>query len=218
MSGDFGNLYAFMDILDEIPRGFGHIFGTIVVVALLALAGTVALMALVLPEKRRGTLNTFFRAVADLCNFRGFFLGYILKAVYIFLTLFLICLGVGMLFQGANFWTCLVFIVVLPIELRVVYELLFLFIKLVRSVVQINQKLGGDRADDPLAFHLDRAAPKPVSPAAPVPPAPPAAPKPAAPVPPAPPAAPEAPKMVFCPHCGTQYDSAKGGCPNGCNQ
>ena len=25
-----------------------------------------------------------------------------------------------------------------------------------------------------------------------------------------------APKMVYCTHCGTQYDANKGGCPNGC--
>lgn len=31
----------------------------------------------------------------------------------------------------------------------------------------------------------------------------------------APTAAPE-PKMVYCTHCGTQYDANQGGCPNGC--
>ena len=220
MYGNNSSLYFLVELLNEMPSSVvREVFDIIKGIAFVSLACTVLLMIFVLPQKRRGTLNPFFRLVADFCNFSGFVLEYILKAVYIFVTLFLICLGFVMLTKNVDFWVCLIFIVVLPAALRVTYELMFLFVKLVRNVMQINRRLEGDLLDDPLALRMEQVAP--VAPAAPVTPAVPAAPE--APVAPAAPEAPVPPSqqagestMVFCAHCGTQYDSAVGGCPNGC--
>ncbi len=167
---------------------------TMAVLAVLAFIAavvcTVLLMVLVTPEKRRARLNKFFRAVADICNFKGFLVEYIMRALYIFLTLFYILVGFFTLFVDPL--PGLLTMVLGPIVLRVVFEFTMMFIVLVKNVIQINKKLPG-QADDPLK-------PQPLESVSQAPAAP----------------APQAPNMVFCAHCGTRYDANQGGCPNGC--
>ncbi len=162
---------------------------------ILAVVGTVLLMVLVTPEKRRAGLNKFFRAVADICNFKGLLLEYIVRALYIFLTLLVIVLGFFTLFVQPV--TGLLLMILGPIVVRIYHELIMMFILLVKNVIQINNKTPGTAAD-PMKIEVPAKAPKaPEAPAAPEA---------------------EAPVMVFCSQCGTRYDSTKGGCPNGCKE
>lgn len=137
-----------MDI-DFYRYGFHSGPDTMTVLSVLAFVAavvcTVLLMVLVTPEKRRAKLNKFFRAVADICNFKGFLVEYIVRALYIFLTLFYILVGFFTLFVDPL--TGLLAMVLGPIVLRVVFELTMMFIVLVKNVIQINKKLPG-QADD----------------------------------------------------------------------
>ena len=163
----------------------------------LAIAGTVLAFIFILPEKNRASLNKFFRVVADVFNFKVLFIEKILKALYIFLTLFCIVCGFFMLFSGertSSFWgegsfqsfalQGLLLMILGPIVVRIVYELLMLTIIMVQNVISINKKMPEPAKED-----------APQEPAAQVAPA---------------------TKMVYCTHCGTRYDALKGGCPNGC--
>ena len=169
---------------------------------ILALAATILVCIFILPEKKRPSLNKFFRFVADIFNFKTLFIEKILKFLYIFATLYCIAAGFFMLFSGtytssSSFWgdggstfhsaalIGLLTMILGPISVRIVYELLMLTVILVQNVISINRKIPRPAEEKPQA---------------------PAASQGEAP----------APKMVYCTHCGTQYDANKGGCPNGC--
>lgn len=162
-----------------------------------ALVCTVLLMILVTPEKRRAGLNKFFKAVADICNFKGLLLEYIVRALYIFFTIFTVLLGFFALFTQPV--EGLVTMILGPIVLRVTFEFTMMFILLVKNVIQINKKLPG-QVDDPMKLDIAAAVAK------------------AKAEPKAAETAADEPKMVFCSQCGTQYDASKGGCPNGCKE
>ena len=65
-----------------------------------AIAGTVLAFIFLLPEKKRTSLNKFFQVIADIFNFKILFIEKILKALYIFVTLFCVVCGFFMLFSG----------------------------------------------------------------------------------------------------------------------
>lgn len=161
----------------------------IILAVIIALGLTIALMILVTPEKRRASLNKFFRGVADICNFKGLLLEYIVRALYIFTTLLAVVLGFFTLFVEPL--SGLMLMILGPIVLRIYFELIMMFILLVKNVIQINNKTPGQTADP---MKIERPAPAPAAPQAP-----------------------EA-NMVFCARCGARYDSSKGGCPNGCEE
>lgn len=113
-----------------------------------ALAGTIVLFILVLPDKKRETLPKFMRFLHDLFNFKFLVIEYIMKALYMFATLFCIVSGFFMLFSslvpgkfvsaaGLGFAT----MIFGPIFLRVAYEFAMMFILLVKNTNQINRKM-----------------------------------------------------------------------------
>lgn len=177
-----------------MPVEIAYIIGGI-----LALAATILACIFILPEKKRPSLNKFFRFVADIFNFKTLFIEKILKFLYIFATLYCIAAGFFMLFSGtytlSSFWgsgstfhsTALVGLLTMilgPIIVRISYELLMLIIILAQNVISINKKIPGNAEAKPQGPAASQETP--------------------------------APKMVYCTHCGTQYDANKGGCPNGC--
>ena len=119
-----------------------------------AIAGTVLAFIFLLPEKKRTSLNKFFQVIADIFNFKILFIEKILKALYIFVTLFCVVCGFFMLFSGerlSSFWgegsfksfalQGLILMIFGPIVVRVTYELLMLIILLVQNVISINKKI-----------------------------------------------------------------------------
>lgn len=167
----------------------------------LALAGTIAVCILVMPEKKRPTLNKFFQFLHDVFSFKSLLIEKILRVLYILTTLSCLFGGFLMLFSGYENWYGefrsfalggLSVMLVGPIAARLTFESLMMFILLVKNTIAINQKLQG------APIHLDGDIP--VEPEQEPEPEP----------------EPE-PKMRFCTVCGTRYDANKGGCPNGCN-
>lgn len=125
---------------------------------LLALGATVCTYIFVLPEGKIKNSNSFFGKVftfaKDLFNFKDLYLEKILQALYILATIACITVGAMMLF-GFSFWESwtgklnvewtggygLLLMFVGPIAVRISFEIIMMFILLVKNVIQINSKL-----------------------------------------------------------------------------
>lgn len=117
----------------------------IVFSALIALVCSILIWCLVMPEKKRPTLNKFFAFVSDVFNFRSLLLEKILKFTYLFLTLVAIFAGFFMLFYASDGARMIVMGLAImlfgPIILRLLYELVMMAVLLVKNVIDINNKL-----------------------------------------------------------------------------
>ncbi|MBE6788797.1 MAG: hypothetical protein E7539_03940 [Ruminococcaceae bacterium] len=116
-----------------------------VISIILALVAAILIWVLVLPEKKRPTLNKFFGFVADVFNFKSLLIEKILKFTYVLSTVFAIIFGFCMLFVVSyGDWMGgygLVVMLLGPIGLRLIYEGFMLVILLVKNVIEINKKL-----------------------------------------------------------------------------
>ena len=74
------------------------VLGTIV-----ALTCTILSLILITPKSKREGLNKFFQFIHDLFNFKFLIIEKILKALYIFSTLFCIATGFFLLFSGYSY-------------------------------------------------------------------------------------------------------------------
>lgn len=110
---------------------------------ILALIGTILLAILVIPEKRRDSLNSFFKAIADICNFKQLIIEKILKFLYTFLSLYIIVIGFFTMFSGYDGMVLsgLLTMILGPVIIRIAYELIMMTVLLVKNVIDINKKL-----------------------------------------------------------------------------
>ena len=137
---------------------------------------TVFLCAKVLPEKYNGTFQKkILQTAHDYFNFKKLYIESVLKALFTFLSITCVVVGVlgatvGNFIQffgniadaitydyfGNWIWTSLFrnffvgvgLAVLAPIVLRLVYEGTMMFILLVKNVISINNKLKGDSAEE----------------------------------------------------------------------
>ena len=128
-----------------IMAGFGIV---------LALAATVLLYIFVLPEKKREKLPKLLQMAHDIFNFKGLLLETLIKGVYVLSTVACITVGLcsllgfnvyesyysGLKFQWAGGYGLLLMIVG-PIVLRILFELVMMFILLGKNTIEINNKL-----------------------------------------------------------------------------
>ena len=182
-----------------------------IIAAVLAVGATIAAFIFLLPEAKRPKLNKFLGTVSDILNFKTLFIEKILKALYVFATAFALIFGFLMLFsfvKVGGYWGTastihwygyygLLIMIGGPIAIRLTYEVIMLFILLVKNVMDINKKLsaGVDCSACTAAAPAEKEEPKAEEPK----------------VEPEP-----EPLYRFCTVCGTRYDANKGGCPNGC--
>ena len=120
---------------------------------LAALALTVLAYIFIIPEKKRENLPKLFKAVHDFFNFKELFLEKILKALYVLSTV--ACITVGLCMQmGFSFYEGyygsyfewyggygLLLMIGGPIAIRIAYEIMMMFVLLVKNTIQINNKL-----------------------------------------------------------------------------
>ena len=118
MSGSYFPSYS-------ISYGFEMGGAVTIVFFVLALAAAIALVALFLPRNKRGFYTGFTAKLYDFLNFNSYWLPVIVKATYIFLTVFCILMGFYIMF-AASFLIGLVTIVLTPIFLRLIYQAIFL--------------------------------------------------------------------------------------------
>ena len=121
-----------------------------------AIVLTVLICIFILPEKKREGLGKFGKVLSDLFNFKYLCIEVIMKVLYIFSTLACICWGVAQIFgfsyvdvmgQKSFHWYGIEGIltaIIGAVVIRVIYELMMLTILLVKNVIQINGKMGGD--------------------------------------------------------------------------
>ena len=173
------------------------------VISLVAsLAATILLFVLVLPDKKRPTLNGFFKGIADIFNFRTLLIEKIVKFLYTFMTIFAVLMGFFMLFMQQYGQSLalrgLLIMLISPIAIRLFFEITMMAILLVKNVIEINNKLGYKKEEPKAQTPATVAKPQPkasVQAQAPV--------QPQAPDQPEAPAQPEVPaKSPVCANCG----------------
>lgn len=113
-----------------------------VVALLLAIAGTILTYIFIMPKNKAKDLNKYLLFVRDTFQFKTLWVEHIFKAMYVFTTIFIIAYGFCMMF--ASFLTGLLMMVFGPIALRITYEMIMMFIILVKNVSDIRNKLCDD--------------------------------------------------------------------------
>ena len=118
-----------------MPVNTALIIGIIV-----AIIVTVLMYMFVIPDRKRQNLPGFLQFVHDIVNFKTMLLETVLKLLYVFCTIGCICVGILLLF-GSTFWVGLIVFIIGPLVLRIIFELIMLFVLQVQNVISINRKL-----------------------------------------------------------------------------
>lgn len=118
-----------------------------------AIAATVVLFIFVLPDKKRENLPKFLKTAHDLFTFKSLLIEKMLQALYVFSTAACIFVGFFLLF-GFNVYNGyyynnttwfggygILIMLIGPIVVRLVFEVMMLFVLLVKNTIQINNKL-----------------------------------------------------------------------------
>lgn len=121
----------------------------VTVACLAALVATVLSFIFIVPEGRREKLKAFGRFLHDTFNFKYLVVEKILQALYIFLTVFIMVFGLFIISDSISIG---IFVLIGgPIILRLVYEILMMWILLVKHVIAIDKKLKDQYHTDALA-------------------------------------------------------------------
>lgn len=127
--------------------GGGNSAGTVMaILLLLAVVLTVLAFIFIVPENRREKLNAFGKFLHDTCNFNYLLIEKILQALYIFLTVFAILMGLYTLVH--SFWVGLALTIIMPIAIRLIYEFLMMAVLLLKHVIMIDNKLKNQNTVD----------------------------------------------------------------------
>ena len=200
----------------------------IVLCFILALGAAIAAFILIVPENKGRQLTGFMRVLHDILNFKQLLLEKILKFCYIFATVYFVLAVLFSSFEmfewdaGTGLLLMLSSLTLVPLLIRVIFEMSMMLILLVKNVIDINKKLpGGTKEPEPAqpAYQPNPTSyqPNPASYQNPYQAAQPTY-QPAQPTyqQPAQPA--YQPNYRYCTHCGAYYDANAGRCPNCGNQ
>ena len=138
--------------------------------AALVLGGVATIVAIILlyvkvmPKKFDGTFKEeILQKLHDFFHFKKLYLEEVLKFIYVLATVATVCAGAFMLlayYEDFNWYTFtsekqstflygLALIVAGPIALRLSYEVFMMFILLVKNTIEINNKLGAKKTEEP---------------------------------------------------------------------
>lgn len=178
----------------------------IVLTIFLVIPATVAVMIFITPEKKRKSLPPFLQIVHDIFNFKFLILEKIMKALYIFSTIYVLTSGLvstlksfSILTEAAlyydpfpsflsAFFGSLLGTILAPVLVRIAYEFIMMVILGINNIISINKKLKDQNAEEPIEAEVIEEE----IPAEPV----------------------IEEKWVFCVHCGTRYNENASDCPN----
>ena len=144
-------------------RGFGYgnsIGNSVALVFLaiiLALAATIAAYIFIIPESKRNKLNGFCKWLHDFLNLKKLWIESVLRFLYVFDTALIIIAGFFTMFS--SFLAGLLMMVLGPIAFRLIFEGIFMFILLVKNVIEMNNRLKGNQ-DDIFASNTNKFAEK----------------------------------------------------------
>ncbi|MBQ9910752.1 MAG: hypothetical protein IJM50_04560 [Lachnospiraceae bacterium] len=100
-------------------------------------------------KKQEKSLKGGLRWLRNFLTFRKIYLEAVLRFLYILTTCFVVATGFLMIFERG--WRGLLLMIVGPVAVRIVYELLMLFIVLVKNVMEINNSIQG-RTESPVVM------------------------------------------------------------------
>lgn len=128
-----------------------------------ALAVAVLAFVFIIPANRRERLNKFGQFIHDLLNFKYLVLEKILRFMYVFSTAFALINGFFSLFSFENVpvqtawgygsvpvwtgWRGLIYMIVGPIVIRIVYEFIMMVFIASKNIIEINSKLKKQNSD-----------------------------------------------------------------------
>ena len=140
--------------------GGGNSAGTVMaILLLLAVVLTVLAFIFIVPENRREKLSAFGKFLHDTCNFNYLLIEKILQALYIFLTVFAILMGLYTLVH--NFWVGLALTIIMPIAIRLIYEFLMMAVLLLKHVIMIDNKLKNQNTAESKGKGSEKPSPTP---------------------------------------------------------
>lgn len=108
---------------------------------IISLLLVVALYIFILPDKKRASLNKFFKVVHDFLKIKRLIVESIFRFIYVLCVAFTVVFGIFELFDSPEIG--LLLIIFGPIVSRIVFELSLLAVLLVKNVIEINNHLKG---------------------------------------------------------------------------
>lgn len=149
----------------------------IIVFGVLALILTILCMIFITPRSRKPYLNGFFQWLHGVFNFDALLIDKILKFLYIFSTFAVIFLGfLGVIegfevlnYTGEVLLIGLLVLILGPFVVRLVYEMMMMFVIMVKHVAEINRKVKDENPGSPSAEPFAPEAPAPAARPAPRP-------------------------------------------------
>ena len=139
----------------------------IIVFAIVALILAILSVILITPRSRKPYLNEFFTWLHHVFNFDALLIDKILKFLYIFSTFFVIFEGFAILIMGSAIG--LLVMLIGPFVVRLVYEMMMMFVIMVKHVAEINRKVKDENPGNPSAEPFAPEAPAPAARPAPRP-------------------------------------------------
>ncbi len=125
------------------------------------IVATVLLYVKVIPESKRASLPKALAFCHDVFNFKSLLIEKIVRFLYVILTVACVVIGFFMLFSVTSYYNFygdtqvvwyggygILLMILGPIALRISFELMMMFILLVKNVIQINNKLGESKAGE----------------------------------------------------------------------
>ncbi len=175
--------------------------GKVVTIISLVLAAAAVVLAFIffMSAKKRDKLPKGLKVLHDICNSNLFFVELILKAAYIFFTVYYVIYGFINVFT-TDAWEGFKIMLLNPIKIRLYFEFAKLAILLVKNVISINKKLkaqDGEDVSDGIDCCFAQYKSEKKAPAAPAVQATPAAP---------------AAQASFCPNCGAKVSADSAFC------
>ena len=123
--------------------------GKVVTIISLVLAAAAVVLAFIffMSAKKRDKLPKGLKVLHDICNSNLFFVELILKAAYIFFTVYYVIYGFVNVFT-TDAWDGFKIMLLNPIKIRLYFEFGKLAILLVKNVISINKKLKAQDGED----------------------------------------------------------------------
>lgn len=118
-------------------------FLTILPWAVAAILSIIVFIAVV-PASKDGKLGEFGQFLHDLFNFKSLLIEKTLKFLYVFSTMYTICIGIINIFRNGTSEGYVGFLILIvgPIAVRLVYELAMMLVLGVTNIIDINNKFG----------------------------------------------------------------------------
>lgn len=123
---------------DYGASAISNYFTFFIIAVVVALCGAILIFALFLTKKNEKKFTGFIKWLYEFLSFNKLTIETVLKFTYVFAALYLTIASFSLI--STSFWLFLVVLVLGNVGLRVIYEMLLLFILMYHNIVEINKK------------------------------------------------------------------------------